>query len=405
VIAPFLALLVATAPPMRLQVTSAHGVVQIDLVQQRGDGPLVPLNALARALDGTVDHGETWVTLQTRAGRFSFLAGTPIVQDGATLRALPGASLRRGDSLFVPLAFVAEVLADTRRGMWTWSPATVALHEGAAAMPLALRASVTTVGNERRSRLPDGLRPGHHVTIDPGHGGTDPGNPGMYFPRGLREKDVTLAVGLLVRDELIKRGVGVTMTRSRDTLINLGQRAPRFCKMDCDLFVSIHVNSLDRRPGFTDVRGFETYFLSMARTTDAARVARIENDAIRFDSPQAAPESSDGLDFMFKDLQYNEFLRESQQAAALIQSYMQETREDGREASRGVKQAGFAVLNTARRPAVLIEMGYATNRDDAELMTSASGQRALAASIANAIVKYLRHYELETTDTSSGNGP
>ena len=70
-----------------------------------------------------------------------------------------------------------------------------------------------------------------------------------------------------------------------------------------------------------------------------------------------------------------------------------------------MKQAGFAVLNTARRPAVLIEMGYATNRDDAQLMTSPDGQRALAVSIANAIVAYLRNYELETTDTSSGTGP
>jgi len=79
-------------------------------------------------------------------------------------------------------------------------------------------------------RLPNGLRPGHLVTVDAGHGGVDPGNPGMFFPRGLREKDVTLAVAMLLRDELRRRGVTVRMTRTTDTLIALGERggiAPR----------------------------------------------------------------------------------------------------------------------------------------------------------------------------------
>ena len=87
-----------------------------------------------------------------------------------------------------------------------------------------------------------------HVTIDPGHGGVDPGNPGVFFPRGTREKDVTLAVGLLLRDELKRQGVGVQMTRTSDTLIALGDRGS-FCTEACDLFVSIHVNSLARRRG------------------------------------------------------------------------------------------------------------------------------------------------------------
>lgn len=389
----------AVAGPPRLHVTTTRGASDIPLVQ-RGDGPLVALPTLARAIGASVERDSSlWVTLNTTNGSFRFLPGTGVMQDGATMRGLPATSWMRHDTLFVSLAFVAEILADPARRVWTWAPAKVTLSEGASPLPLAAHASRTTLGGERRTELPNGLRPNHRITLDPGHGGTDSGNPGMFFPHGLKEKDVTLAVSLLVRDELEKKGIRVTMTRTRDTLINLEQRAPRYCQGDCDLFVSVHVNSLNPRPGYTRVRGFETYFLSEARSADAARVASMENAAIRFDQPgDRAPTS--GLDFMFKDLQTNEFLRESQHAAALIQSSLGEVHDGG---DKGVKQAGFAVLRTARRPSVLIEMGYSTNRDDAELMTTPHGQRDLAAAIARAIVSYLRSYDQETTDTSVGS--
>src|SRR2546425_9726715 len=50
-----------------------------------------------------------------------------------------------------------------------------------------------------------GLRFRHTVVIDPGHGGADPGNPGRYFPNGLVEKDITLAIARLLRAELVRR--------------------------------------------------------------------------------------------------------------------------------------------------------------------------------------------------------
>jgi N-acetylmuramoyl-L-alanine amidase len=239
------------------------------------------------------------------------------------------------------------------------------------------------------NRLPNGLRKGHVVTIDAGHGGVDPGNPGLFFPAGLKEKDITLDLALLLRDELKRRGVGIVMTRRTDTLIDLRQRGS-YCTAECDLFVSIHVNSLPRRPGFKLVRGFETYFLAEAKTEDAARVARMENEAIRFDDPADNAESAGGLDFILKDLQLNEHLRESARAAELVQSYLQESHTGP---DLGVKQAGFMVLTTARRPAILIETGFSTNPEDARLLTSEVAQRNLARSIADAIVAYLLEYE------------
>ncbi len=392
------AILTLAAPPEQLQVTTQRGVQRIALWIEPGMGALVPLPPLVRAVGGSsVVQGDR-VIWKTSFGEFTFLAGAPLVNTGGDVpRPLPASSLRRGDTLFVPLAFVAEVLADPARKAWTWNPSSATLEEGATLSPLVARP--VPAGDQPVVRpTSGGLRRSHRVTIDPGHGGTDPGNPGHFFPAGLKEKHVTLAVSLLVRDELQRRGVHVTMTRTTDTLINLGHRAPRYCRDDCDLFVSIHVNDLDPRPGYTSARGFETYFQGEARAADAARVAAMENDAIRYEV--AEEEEVRGLEFILRDLQTNEFLRESARAAELVQQALGRVH-DGRD--RGVKQANFAVLNTARRPAILVELGFATNREDARLMTTASGQLALAGALADAIETYLHEFDRRSGAAAEGN--
>ena len=107
------------------------------------------------------------------------------------------------------------------------------------------------------------------------------------------------------------------------------------------------------------------------------------------------------LDFILKDLQTNEFLRESARASELVQSHIREVHTGP---DRGVKQAGFAVLASARRPAILIELGYSTNPEDGRLMSSPNGQAALADRIADAIVAYLREYDRRTGDAQRGIG-
>ena len=164
--------------------------------------------------------------------------------------------------------------------------------------------------------------------------------------------------------------------------------------------MSLHVNSLARRRGFTERRGFETYFLAEARTEDAERVARMENEAVRFEPGGDAAEALTGIDFIVKDLQLNEHLRESARLAELIQRGVGQVHTGP---DLGVKQAGFMVLTTARRPAVLVELGYSTNPADARFMTSRTGQRQLAASLADAIVDYLEEYE-RRTDAAADSG-
>jgi N-acetylmuramoyl-L-alanine amidase len=242
-----------------------------------------------------------------------------------------------------------------------------------------------------------GLRQHHVVTIDPGHGGVDPGNPGVYFRRGMTEKDVTLAISRLLKVELVRRGIEVDMTRTGDTLISLYDR-PYACADACDLFVSIHVNAMPEGRSQSRAHGVETYFLSTAKTEDAARVAKIENDAIRYEQHGPGGTDSSPLKFINQDMVQNEYLRESARLADLIQGRAGAASPGG---DRGVQQAPFWVLKDARRPAVLVETGFATNREDAEFLGTGAGQQKLAVAIADGIVAYLRELERKTAVTGA----
>jgi N-acetylmuramoyl-L-alanine amidase len=387
-----LAALLGGTVPREVTVSSTRGDTRVPVTLDGAGAPVLSATRLLMALSGTVRLDSGWAEVTVAHQPFRFLVGAPLFVFSSQLRPLASAASLSRDSLFLPFQFVAEILPYYLGERYRYDGRTGRLRDLGAPKPAA--PSRTAV-----ARMANGLRPGHVVTIDPGHGGVDPGNPGFFFPRGTREKDVTLQVGLLLREELRRRGIGVTMTRITDTLIALGDRGG-YCSAACDLFVSLHVNSLARRRGYTDVRGYETFFLAEAKTEDAARVAKMENDAVRFEADQSEIGTVGGLDFILKDLQQNEHLRESARVAELVQRGLG-TVHTGE--SRGVKQAGFMVLTTARRPAILVEMGYSTNPQDGRFLTARTSQRAMASAVADAIVEYLREYERKT-DASADSG-
>ncbi len=196
-----------------------------------------------------------------------------------------------------------------------------------------------------------------------------------------------------VERELKQRGLDVVMTRSRDTLIARDDRGPIANARRADLFISLHTNAAN--PSWRNgqrVRGVETYFLATARTEDERRVAAMENDVVRFET-QTDPDKGDPLSFILNDLAQNEHLRESADLAELVQARLA-ARHPG--TNRGVKQAGFAVLARAFMPAILVEVGFGTNVEDAAWMASVEGQRDIAQSITDAVIEYLQHYERRT---------
>jgi N-acetylmuramoyl-L-alanine amidase len=139
----------------------------------------------------------------------------------------------------------------------------------------------------------------------------------------------------------------------------------------------------------TVASGVETYFLSDAKTEDQRRVAQMENDAIHFESLDAQAVEG-GLATILKDLQQNEYLRESSRLAELVQQKVAGVHPGD---DRGVQQAGFYVLNSSRRPAILVETGFSTNKADGAFLASTAGQRKIADAIADGIVNYLQEFE------------
>jgi N-acetylmuramoyl-L-alanine amidase len=212
----------------------------------------------------------------------------------------------------------------------------------------------------------------------------------------VREKAITLDVALALRDILTERGVNVVMTRTTDTLIALSDRGRIANAKKGDVFLSIHVNAANPRwkqPGAA--RGFETYFLSEARTEDARRVEAMENEVVKYEIGKSVA-ADDPLSFIVHDMEQNQHLRESSELAATVQQSLARMHPGP---NRGVKQAGFRVLVTAFMPAVLIEIGFGTNAAEARFLTDAEHQREIATSIAEATMQYLAGYQRRSNAT------
>jgi N-acetylmuramoyl-L-alanine amidase len=236
------------------------------------------------------------------------------------------------------------------------------------------------------------------VIVDAGHGGPDAG---MTGPIGggpkIREKDITLAVAKKLGAVLTRRGMEVVYTRTRDTLIALDDRGQIANKAGGALFISIHVNASVptwRDPGA--MRGFETYFLSDAKTDDAQRVEEMENASVKFETVRDMPKE-DPLSFILSDMKQNEHLRESNELAASIQHSLSRVHPSP---DRGVKQAGFRVLITSFMPSVLVEIGFGTNSVDAAFISNPARQDAIAKAIADGALAYLAGYELRLKGSS-----
>lgn len=240
------------------------------------------------------------------------------------------------------------------------------------------------------------------VIVDAGHGGVDRGMTGTTSSYArIYEKEITLQVARRVASRLEAAGVNTIMTRSTDTLIALSDRGRIANRENGDLFISIHVNAANpnwKEPGAA--RGYETYFLAEAKTEDERRVAAMENEAVRFDDSSEAPKD-DALGFMLSDMKQNEHLRESSDLAETIQGRLRGYHPGP---SRGVKQAGFRVLVTAFMPAVLVEIGFGTNRAEASWIASADGQLQIADAITRATLDYLARYDRRIGGGSTGKG-
>jgi N-acetylmuramoyl-L-alanine amidase len=226
------------------------------------------------------------------------------------------------------------------------------------------------------------------IVLDAGHGGHDPGATGAT---GTREKDVTLGITLKL-GKLIERNlkdIKVVYTRKDDRFVELYRRGQIANEADGKLFISIHCNSMPRKPNPT--RGFEVYLLRPGKTEEAVAIAERENAVIELE--QGTKDRYQELteeNFILVAMAQSAYVRSSETFADLTQQELDKTTE---LPNRGVKQAGFYVLVGAAMPNILIETGYLSNRADEKYLRSQAGQQHVAESIFSAIKRYKQEYE------------
>lgn len=334
--------------------------------------------------------GYTWQAeaMVVDGATLRFVAGSPFFSFGDKIHQLPNPVYRYGSQLMVPVSWALDWLPGALPSRWR------SMDGRLVELPAA------PSGSSAASRT-DGRSP-WLVVIDAGHGGADPGAIGV---NGTREKDVTLRIARLLQERLKREhGVTVVMTRDRDTLVALADRprVPQLRGYDRapDLFLSIHGNSMPKKPSST--RGFETYFLAVAKTSEARQVAMRENQSLKFES-DSQPDTGelDPLQFMLSDLESAGNLRESSLLATSVNRSMRMTLSGN---GRGVKQAGFWVLVGASMPAALVEVGYLSNPSDERQLRSSTYQAKIADALADGIMNYLVGYGQRVWSSQEAGG-
>lgn len=227
-------------------------------------------------------------------------------------------------------------------------------------------------------RRPVGVRT---IVIDPGHGGVETGAIGRS---GSMEKDLTLQVARRLRRELERRmPVKVVLTRDSDVDVHWDTRTAIANQNKADLFISLHFNSSFGR----SAKGAETFFLSREASDQmAADAAAMENQA----SPDAGDDPELDLKMILWDLAQSYHLAESQRFASLVQ---EELNLALGLRDRGVKQAPFRVLMGANMPAVLVELGFLSNREEETKAQSPTHQAELVAALVRATQRFKTQME------------
>ena len=257
----------------------------------------------------------------------------------------------------------------------TRAPAAPVTPAPATSAPTASGASPSTVG-DTNWRLDT-------IVLDAGHGGSDHG----AVANGTSDKAVALGVvlrlGEMIEEEL---GVNVVYTRTRDDEFHaLRERGRIANRAGGKLFISVHANAA----ASSRARGTETFFLAPHKSESAREVMERENSVIQLESDPSLYADFDDEGGILRSMAMSAYQEESQLLATLVE---REFVASGRR-SRGVKQAPFLVLWAASMPAVLVETGFITNREEARFLASSRGQEKTARAIFEAVKKYKERYE------------
>lgn len=226
------------------------------------------------------------------------------------------------------------------------------------------------------------------LVIDAGHGGNDYGAIGP----NSREKDITLAVSLLVGQYIAKKhpDVEIIYIRDKDYFVCLPKRSEIANRVKSDLFISIHANAAFN----INARGSEIYVFGKTKNQDNQEVAFRENSVVSLENDYKVINE----EFDPKKIEYsiinefikNQFIYQSFDFASILQV---ELKSCVKWEDRGIKQANYSVLRNSIGVRVLIELDFITNPESEMYLLSEDGQKRYAMAICNAFTKYKMIYD------------
>ena len=234
------------------------------------------------------------------------------------------------------------------------------------------------------------------VCIDPGHGGKDPGcvsKDGKTY-----EKTLTLDISKRFAEKIRAgySGVKVVLTRDSDKTLSVGARPAIANKVEADLFISIHINSVPK----TTPSGYSVHVLGKSSQKDRdlfaynMDICKRENSVILLEDDYTTTyqgfDPNDPESFIFLQLMQNSNLEQSLEFAQLVADKM---KGGPIPTNRGVSQDPFLVLWKTAMPAVLIEIGFLSNSSDLAALRSASNRDKIATRLFNAFKEYKTRYD------------
>jgi N-acetylmuramoyl-L-alanine amidase len=212
------------------------------------------------------------------------------------------------------------------------------------------------------------------VVLDPGHGGHDSG----ATVAGVLEKDLTLDIAQRLDRLLQAQGLVTVMTRVGDSYVSLADRASLTNRVPDCVFVSIHFNEGNKQVS----SGIETYYAEHQMSATPTLVSWL---------PFFQPTANEGPNL------------QSQSLAGFIQEALVARTN---AVNRGTKTQQFFVIANVRHPAVLVEGGFLSNKEDIARLSSVEYREQIAAAVSEGIIRYrdLLQQHQATLAVSAGNG-
>ena len=226
----------------------------------------------------------------------------------------------------------------------------------------------------------------HVVLLDPGHGGEELGaiartwikHKNKKVMKNVYEKDLALKLAKKIKQKVEKNHT-VYLTRSFDRTITLEERANMADTVKADIFVSIHFNSSTN----SSHHGLETYYLDNHKDAVVKKVEKAENKYL---------EGADKvINQILLDLVIEKTVVSSRKLAGEIhQKISKSVAKKFKIKDRGAKPGLFYVLALSKRPGVLIEGGFMSNKKEMQKLGSEKYLDNLALAVADGILEYLK---------------